>query len=518
MPVVIAATGNKRRKVRFPSSSHTATAQVEKLETRNIRAHLPKSSRTPSISALKYHQSLGQGIKMVESTTHPTVPSLFKELPAIRDALITETTELQSETLNKCLPFLTGSHSSQKDPLNRYGVPPLKRDEHIGYLYDSLEDYPSGFVGLDASRPWMVYWALAGLSLLGEDVTKYRQRTISTFFPMQNPTGGFGGGHGQISHCASSYAAVLSLAMVGGEEALNLIDRQAMWKWLGRLKQADGGIRVCEGGEEDVRGAYCAMVMLSLLDLPLTLPPEAKAREHGLETFTSGLSEYLSRCQTFEGGISGCPGSEAHGAYAFCALACLCILGQPDVTVPKCMDILLLLSWLSARQYAPEGGFAGRTNKLVDGCYSHWVGSCWPLIQSALSGTQTAAVSQKSAVGNLYSREGLTRYILGCCQSPNGGLRDKPGKHPDSYHTCYTLTGLSSVQHHHYHTDSSATSNKDFASAFSWKHRPARTSNDPGSDVNVFDENDCLKALHPLYVIPHKAAEGMRLWCEMKPL
>jgi protein farnesyltransferase subunit beta len=29
---------------------------------------------------------------------------------------------------------------------------------------------------MDASRPWMVYWALAGLSLLGEDVTRVRQR------------------------------------------------------------------------------------------------------------------------------------------------------------------------------------------------------------------------------------------------------------------------------------------------------------------------------------------------------
>jgi protein farnesyltransferase subunit beta len=91
------------------------------------------------------------------------------------------------------------------------------------------------------------------------------------------------------------------------------------------------------------------------------------------------------------------------------------------------MDVQMLLSWLSARQYAPEGGFAGRTNKLVDGCYSHWVGSCWPLIQSALDGVQDAA-GPKPAVGNLYSREGLTRYILGCCQSKNGGLRDKPGK------------------------------------------------------------------------------------------
>jgi protein farnesyltransferase subunit beta len=91
------------------------------------------------------------------------------------------------------------------------------------------------------------------------------------------------------------------------------------------------------------------MVIISLLDLPLDLPPQAEVKRHGLQTFLSGLSEYLSRCkssmimqprvcvcvenvsgQTFEGGISGSPGTEAHGAYAFCALACLCIVGQPD--------------------------------------------------------------------------------------------------------------------------------------------------------------------------------------------
>ena len=46
---------------------------------------------------------------------------------------------------------------------------------------------------------------------------------------MQNPTGGFGGGHGQISHAASSYAAVLSLALIGGENAYKLIDRRSMY-------------------------------------------------------------------------------------------------------------------------------------------------------------------------------------------------------------------------------------------------------------------------------------------------
>ncbi|KAL4803680.1 terpenoid cyclases/protein prenyltransferase alpha-alpha toroid [Aspergillus unguis] len=509
MPVV-AVTAKKRRKVRFPSTSHTAS--VERVHPQRSQSHLSTSSNFSQAQSLPKER-----VKMAEPTAHPAVPPLFQEPPVIRDTLITETTELQDETVKKCLPFLGGYHGSQKGPLNHHGVHALMRDEHIGYLYDSLEDYPGGFVAMDASRPWMIYWALAALSLVGEDVTRHRERTISTFTPMQNPTGGFGGGHGQISHCASSYAAVLSMAMVGGEEALSLVDRQAMWEWLGTLKKPDGGITVFDGGEEDVRGAYCAMVLISLLNLPLTLPPGAKAREHGLETFTDGLSEYLSRCQTFEGGISGSPGSEAHGAYAFCALACLCIIGEPEVTIPKCMDVPLLISWLSARQYAPEGGFSGRTNKLVDGCYSHWVGSCWPLVQAALEGVQDAAAPQQT-VGNLYSREGLARYILGCCQSKHGGLRDKPGKHPDSYHTCYTLTGLSSIQHHHYHTNSSAIPGKQFSSAFSWKCRNARESEDGISDINAFDKSDLLKALHPLYLIPHKAVESMRLWCEQKPL
>jgi len=51
---------------------------------------------------------------------------------------------------------------------------------------------------------------------------------IATLRPIQNKTGGFGGGHGQFSHLATTYASTLSLVMVGGEEALDLIDRQAM--------------------------------------------------------------------------------------------------------------------------------------------------------------------------------------------------------------------------------------------------------------------------------------------------
>ena len=77
------------------------------------------------------------------------------------------------------------------------------------------------------------------------------------------------------------------------------------------------------------------MVLISLLELPLELPLDAPARDHGLTTFVEGLPEYLSRCQTFEGGMSESPQTEAHGAYAFCVLACLCILGQPQEMIPK---------------------------------------------------------------------------------------------------------------------------------------------------------------------------------------
>lgn len=92
----------------------------------------------------------------------------------------------------------------------------------------------------------------------------------------------------------------------------------------------------------------------------------------------------------------------------------------------------MLISWLSARQYAPEGGFSGRTNKLVDGCYSWWVGGCWPLIEAALNGVRSAAPGLESerqpVAGSLHNREGLIRYILSCCQEPTGGLRDKPSR------------------------------------------------------------------------------------------
>lgn len=45
----------------------------------------------------------------------------------------------------------------------------------------------------------------------------------------------------------------------------------------------------------------------------------------------------------------------------------------------------LLQRWTVNRQMRYEGGFQGRTNKLVDGCYSFWQGGALPLIHMVLA-------------------------------------------------------------------------------------------------------------------------------------
>ena len=41
----------------------------------------------------------------------------------------------------------------------------------------------------------------------------------------------------------------------------------------------------------------------------------------------------------------------------------------------------------------------------------------------------------------------LQRYTYLCAQCVDGGLRDKPSKPRDFYHSCYNLSGLSVAQH-----------------------------------------------------------------------
>ncbi|KAJ1966904.1 hypothetical protein IWQ62_002182, partial [Dispira parvispora] len=217
----------------------------------------------------------------------------------------------------------------------------LKRDQHLTFLYQVVHGVGSNMQTLDSGKPWFSYWLLNSLDMLGEPLTDTRkEQVVSTLDTMQNPDGGYGG-PSQLSHLASTYAAVLALAVINSDRALGSINRSQLYQFLMRMKQPNGSFTAHVGGEVDVRGSYCAIVVAALTNL-LT------------EELCENVAEFITRCQTYEGGLGGAPGVEAHGGYTYCGLATLEILGKTHL-----LNRPALVRWATARQMRYEGGFQG---------------------------------------------------------------------------------------------------------------------------------------------------------------
>lgn len=247
-------------------------------------------------------------------------------------------------------------------------LPLLNRNAHSTVLKTWLKGLPKSYECLDASRTWLVYWILHSLWLLNDmpDATTL-SNVVNFLAHCQHEDGGYGGGPGQHPHLGTTYAAVNALSIIGTDEAYDSIDRSSLQKFLWTVREVDGSFALHKGGEQDIRGAYCAISIAKITN-----------------TYTDALfdktAEWIVSCQTYEGGFAGCPGMEAHGGYAFCGLASLALLNRTTLC-----DIDALMRWCVNRQMRVEGGFQGRTNKLVDGCYSFWQGAAFPIISAILS-------------------------------------------------------------------------------------------------------------------------------------
>ncbi|XP_028409081.1 protein farnesyltransferase subunit beta-like [Dendronephthya gigantea] len=304
----------------------------------------------------------------------------------------------------------------------------LNRKKHIQYCVKGLNQLSSSYSCLDASRPWLCFWILHSLELLDQPITKEIAERVTEFLKKcQSPHGGFGGGPGQLPHLAPTYAAVCAIAIAGiyYPQAYDAIDRKGLQRFLLGCHTVEGAFKMHHDGEVDIRGAYCAAVVARITNV------------HMPELFHN-TGDWIKSCQTYEGGFSGEPGVEAHGGYSFCGFAALVLLGEEDK-----IDIKKLLKWTSQRQMRLEGGFQGRTNKLVDGCYSLWQGGVFPLLHHVLKKQNDTALSSENW---MFDQAALQTYVLANCQYASGGLIDKPGKMRDFYHTCYCLSGLSVAQ------------------------------------------------------------------------
>lgn len=218
---------HRKSKVIFPLHHLVKTKDLD--APRNNSAGLIEISEdTKSHSGASPRNDRSTAI-MASDVQHPSAPSLFTQPPPFQEqinAFPTITSSAEDQTLLECLPFLI----SPEMELNSHGVPKLRRRVHMMYLTMMLRrKFPPGFVAIDASRPWFLYWSLTGLHCLGEDLSGFAQEVVDTLRPCQSHDGGFGGGHGQMSHTATSYASVLSLVSVGRQDALDLIDRKAMY-------------------------------------------------------------------------------------------------------------------------------------------------------------------------------------------------------------------------------------------------------------------------------------------------
>ncbi|XP_014632032.1 farnesyltransferase GMERA1A isoform X2 [Glycine max] len=381
----------------------------------------------------------------------------------------------------------------------------LQRDNHMQYLSKGLRHLSSAFSVLDANRPWLCYWIFHSIALLGESVDdELEDNTIDFLNRCQDPNGGYAGGPGQMPHIATTYAAVNTLITLGGQKSLASINRDKLYGFLRRMKQSNGGFRMHDEGEIDVRACYTAISVASVLNI---LDDE----------LIKNVGDYILSCQTYEGGIAGEPGSEAHGGYTFCGLATMILIGEVNR-----LDLPRLVEWAVFRQ-GKECGFQGRTNKLVDGCYSFWQGGAVALLQrlssiinkqmeeasqtftisdvseakESLDGTsshatchgtsQSCSADYKSIGYNfinewraqepLFHSIALQQYILLCAQEQAGGLRDKPGKRRDHYHTCYCLSGLSLCQ-------------------YSWSKHP---DSPPLPNLVLGPYSNLLEPIHPLF-------------------
>ncbi|CAI5450345.1 unnamed protein product [Caenorhabditis angaria] len=267
------------------------------------------------------------------------------------------------------------------------------RQKHASFLLRYLANVPKSYSSLDASRPWMCYWAVHALTILEVKIPEETINAVITLIKAcEHPDGGYGGGPGQYAHLAPTYAAVMCLVSLKNEKALESINKESLFQYLKASKHPiHGGFYMHFGGEIDMRSAYCALAICQIIGLPM-------------DELSDGTAEWVISCQTYEGGFGGEPYTEAHGGYTFCAVAALVLMDRF-----RLVDFESLLRW-------------GRTNKLVDGCYSFWQGAIYPLIDGEMER------EGKDFEKGLFDSRMLEEYTFVGCQSKDGGFRDKPDK------------------------------------------------------------------------------------------
>ena len=150
------------------------------------------------------------------------------------------------------------------------GGPELQRSKHGAFLIKGLKHLSESYEALDASQPWLCYWILHSLELLDIPISEDQAVKVAEYLgKCQCENGGFGGGPDQLAHLAPTYAAVNALCILGTitDKAYSIINRETMYKFIMSRRTDEGAFTMHEGGEDDIRGAYCAASVAQLINI-----------------------------------------------------------------------------------------------------------------------------------------------------------------------------------------------------------------------------------------------------------
>ncbi|KAI3405579.2 RAM1 [Candida oxycetoniae] len=399
-------------------------------------------------------------------------------------------------------PYTSLTTETQKgtteEILETYSMVPslsFRRMDHLKYVIKKLTSpMMAAYKSLDANHPWMMYWLLNSNCVIKQKTKKFSitdeildlvndkiQRCI-----VDNGNGGIAGGANQIGHVASSYAAILTLVLTKNYKLLEEI-KDGIYSWLLSLKtrQLNGfSFIMHENGEFDTRSTYCVLVIASLLNI-LT------------DELIEGVEEWILSCQTYEGGFGGTPYTEAHGGYTFCAMASLMLLNTSGDEIKRKIEFDKFVHWCVHRQTI-EGGFNGRSNKLVDACYCFWIGALFPMIDILQKDSKNGVAV--AAARDVFDKEAMMNYLLRVAQVEDGkgGFRDKPGTNADFYHTNYSLCGLSLFEHEYLLKES------DEFEKLAFRFECNRGDNDNDDDDDDDEIGQYTHSINPVFGVPIK--------------
>lgn len=83
----------------------------------------------------------------------------------------------------------------------------LLKEKHLAYLTHGIRHLSASFESLDASRPWLCYWIVHSMALLGKDITGELANDVIEFLKKcQSPSGGFSGK--TVLLCESPYYVI----------------------------------------------------------------------------------------------------------------------------------------------------------------------------------------------------------------------------------------------------------------------------------------------------------------------